>query len=145
MAKKKSKKKEGKKKDSVKKKLMKLKLRKKKDAKKIEAKKKEAKKKEAKKKAAKKKGAKQKEVKKKKAKKKEPNQVLSVKKPVPVAKPQPKAPVVKKADHSSNYNVTNAIKKLRSLKTREELLSFIKGEKRVTITRVIPAAMNRLK
>ena len=39
----------------------------------------------------------------------------------------------------------DAIKKLRTLKSKDELLSFTKGEKRLTVTKVIPAAMNRLK
>lgn len=50
-----------------------------------------------------------------------------------------------KKDHSSNYNAKEAIAKLRAIKNREELMEFIKGEKRVTVTRVIPAALNRLK
>jgi hypothetical protein len=51
----------------------------------------------------------------------------------------------KKADHSSNYNAPLAVKKLRTLKTKEKLLAFTKGEKRLTVTKVIPAAMKRLK
>jgi hypothetical protein len=51
----------------------------------------------------------------------------------------------KKADHSTNYNTPLAVKKLRTLKTKEELLAFTKGEKRLTVTKVIPAAMKRLK
>lgn len=127
MAKKKSNKKESKKKDEKKKKLIKLKLKKKK------AKKKEAKKKEAKKK----------DIKKKEAKKKS-NQKLKVDKTPPGATAQPKASTIKEEDHSSNYNVSDAVKKLRSLKSKEELLSFTKGEKRLTVTRIIPAALNRL-
>ena len=37
------------------------------------------------------------------------------------------------------------VEKIRSIKSKEELLLFIKGEKRLTITKVIPAALNRLK
>jgi len=62
----------------------------------------------------------------------------------------PKAPAKKAAtprvstDHSSNYNVQDAIKKLRAIKSKDEFMSFIKGEKRLTVTRVIPAALNKL-
>ena len=115
MAKKKSKKKDEKKKDS-KKKILKLKLRKKKDAKKKDAKKKDAKKKDAKKKDAKKKP---------KAKNMLP-------------------PVIKNVDHSSNYNVKDAVKKVRFIKSTEELLAFTRGEKRLTITKLIPAAKKLL-
>lgn len=128
MAKKKSKKKSDKKKDIKKKKLLKLKLKKKKAAKKKDTKKKNTK---------------------KKPKVTGSSEKLVVEKPASVEKTkpkvQPKVPIIKTADHSSNYNVANAIKKLRSLKTRDALLSFTKGEKRLTITKVIPAAMNRLK
>jgi hypothetical protein len=31
------------------------------------------------------------------------------------------------------------------LKTRDEAMAFIKGEKRVTVTRIIPGILNRLK
>ena len=48
------------------------------------------------------------------------------------------------ADHSSNYKVSDAVKKLRTIKSREELLEFVKGETRVTITKLIPARLNRL-
>jgi hypothetical protein len=51
----------------------------------------------------------------------------------------------KKADHSSNYNVRLALKKIRTLKTKEELLQFTEGEKRLTITKIIPVAIKRLK
>jgi len=40
--------------------------------------------------------------------------------------------------------VHEAIAKIRAIKNREELMAFIKGEKRVTITKMIPAAMNKL-
>jgi len=119
-SKKKSKKKDNKKKDIKKKKLIKLKLKKKKDAKKKVAKKKDV-------------------------KKKNPKKKVNVEKSQPVVKAQPVAPIIKNEDHSSKYNVKDAIKKLRTLKSKDELLSFTKGEKRLTVTKVIPAAMNRLK
>ena len=56
----------------------------------------------------------------------------------------PAKKVTTPADHSSNYNVREALKKLRTKKTREELLGFVKGETRVTVTKVIPARLNRL-
>ena len=102
--------------------------------------------------------------KKKSAKKKEPAKKVSVSKPVPkpeakiaasgapvrkpVVKrsPAPKAsPVAGKVDNSSKYNVKEAIAKLRAIKDKDELMAFIKGEKRVTVTKVIPAALNKLK
>ena len=47
-------------------------------------------------------------------------------------------------DHSSNYNVDDAVKKLRSLKNIDQVNAFTKGEKRVTVKRAIKSAMNRL-
>ena len=91
--------------------------------------KKKSKKKDGKKKDGKKKLLKLKLIKKKVSKKKDSKKKVSK----------------KKADHSSNYNAPLAVKKLRTLKTKEELLSFTKGEKRLTVTKVIPAAMKRLK
>ncbi len=148
MAKKKSEnKKKSDKKKEPKKKLLSLKL-KKKDSKKKDTKKKEVKKKDSKKKDSKKKDSKKKEKKKKKAgKKKNPKKqakdLLIIDKPVEVipAPVSPPAEVV--ADHSSDYKVTDAVKKIRKLKTRDELLQFIKGEKRITVTKVVPAALNR--
>ena len=136
MAKKKSNKKQkDKKKKSGKKKLLKLKLKKKKDAGKKEGKLKEGKKKAEKKKAE------------KKEKKKETSVVH---KSIPSPKVEEKgsiqkAPAVKKVDHSKDYNAPEAVRKLRMLKSKEALLAFTKGEKRVTVTRIIPAALNRLK
>jgi len=142
MAKKKSKKKDGKKKDG-KKKILKLKLRKKKDSKK-----KDTKKKESKKKLDKKKDAKKKDLKNKDAKKKPKAQASLVKvaeeKQVPPAAVRPKIPEIKNVDHSSNYNVTEAVKKLKSIKSTEELLAFTHGEKRLTISKAIPAAKARM-
>jgi hypothetical protein len=142
MAKKKSNKKDNKKKDG-KKKILKLKLRKKKDNKKKESKKKDAKKKESKKKESKKKDTKKKDTK-KKPKAKPAVVEIAEKKPLVPAAVQPKTPVIKHVDHSSNYNVTEAIKKLKSIKSTEELLAFTHGEKRITITKAIPAAKQRL-
>jgi len=145
MAKKKSKKKNEKKKNG-KKKLLKLKLIKKKDSKKKDSKKKDSKKKDSKKKDSKKKEKKKKEKKKKKPRKKPPlagvqPEVQSISTPkVPLKKP-----IAVKTDHSSNYNVREAVKKLRKLKNKEELRSFTEGEKRLTVTKTIPAAMKRLK
>ena len=142
MAKKKSKKKESKKKDEKKKRLIKLKL-KKKLAQKKDTKKKESRKKESRKKDTRKKDTRKKDNKKKDTRKKS-DQKLKIDQPLPEASTQPQASAIKNEDHSSSYNVSDAVKKLRAMKTKEELLSFTKGEKRLTVTRVIPAAMNRL-
>ena len=96
--------------------------------------KKKSKKKDEKKKDGKKKLLKLKLIKKKDSKKKDSKKKDSKKKNSK-----------KTADHSSNYNAPLAVKKLRTLKTKEELLSFTKGEKRLTVKKVIPAAMKRLK
>ena len=53
-------------------------------------------------------------------------------------------PVLRFTDHSSNYNVKEAVKVLRTLKSQEEIDVFTKGEKRITINRAIPAARRRL-
>ena len=132
MAKKKSKKKDNKKKD-IKKKL----------------KKKVSKKKDLKKKYSKKKSTKKKDPKKKDPKKKEDKKISEGKPdeqiPISVTVDQPKAksPIV--SDHSSNYNVSNAVKKLRSLKSVDKVLLFTKGDKRLTVTNAILATKNRLK
>ena len=70
----------------------------------------------------------------------------TVAKPAPkaAAKPAPK-PVAKVEDRSSNHNVRDAIKKLRALKSRNRVMEFVKGEKRATVTKAIPTALNRLK
>ena len=117
---------------------------KKKDNKKKDSKKKELKKKNLKKKASRKKEAKKKELKKKDIKKKESKKKQKKAKATANASVQPKTQVQEFTDHSSNYNVKLALSKLRSLKSTEELNSFIKGEERKTIIRAIPAAMNRL-
>ena len=101
--------------------------------------KKKSKKKDEKKKDGKKKLLKLKLIKKKDSKKKDSKKKDSKK------KDSKKKNSKKTADHSSNYNAPLAVKKLRTLKTKEELLSFTKGEKRLTVKKVIPAAMKRLK
>ena len=105
--------------------------------------KKKSKKKKLKKKAAKKKAAKKLEAKKiesrKESRKKEKEQ-----NPILVATAQPKDQKTKFDDHSSKYNVLDAVKKLKSLKSSDELLAFTNGEQRLTVTNVIPLAMNRL-
>ena len=118
MAKKKSKKKNNKKKDSKKKSVQKKKIARKKD-----------KRKELKKKAAKKKDGKNKAKKLKVEAKK-------------ISKPTP--PVSPVSDHSSNYNVQNAISKGRALKSQAEVQVFTKGEERKTIMRVIPGVLRKL-
>ena len=102
--------------------------------------KKKSKKKDKKKKDGKKKLLKLKLLKKKESKKKNSKKKKDSKKKVSKKKDSKKT-----ADHSSNYNAPLAVKKLRTLKTKEELLAFTKGEKRLTVTKVIPAAMKRLK
>ena len=157
MSKKKSKK-ESKEKDKkkVKKSLLeKLKMTKKKDSKKKkkkkDSKKKDSKKKDSKKKKGKKKSAEKVHVEKPlRAKFAQQKIFVSDPKPVlkattePASKP-PRRPTAGKADKSTNYNVKDAIAKLRAIKSRDELMVFIKGEKRVTITKVIPATLNKLK
>jgi len=98
--------------------------------------KKKSKKKDGNKKDIEKKKIKKQDLIKKKLKKKASKKKKAVKK---------KAQKNKIEDHSSNYNVSDATKKLRSLKSIDELLEFTKGEQRLTIAKVIPAAKNRLK
>lgn len=105
---------------------------KKKDAKKKDKKrKKEEKKKSLKKKALKKKDKKNKEGRKKDRSKK--------KKEIPAILSTPGFD-----NHSSNYNVRDALKKLRSLERQEDVQTFTRGEERRTITRAIPGVMRRL-
>jgi len=47
-------------------------------------------------------------------------------------------------DRSTNYKVQEAGMKLKAFNNRDELMSFVRGEKRVTVTKLIPAALNRL-
>ena len=80
---------------------------------------------------------------------KKPIPPVAVQPKTPVAKPKapvvkPKPPVINNGDHSSNYNVMDAIKKLKSIKSTGELLAFTNREKRLTITKAIPAAKARL-
>lgn len=149
MAKKKSKQKKDKnrdkKKDLKKKKLISLKLREKKASKKKDSKKKVSKKKEPKKKDLKKKDSKKKGSKKKDLMKVERTKELMAEKPSPVTSVKPEVKNTRNEDHSSNYNVTEAVKKIRLIKSKEKLLSFTKGEKRVTITQIIPPILSRLK
>lgn len=110
--------------------------------KKKNSKKKDLKKKELKKKAATKKELKKKKKSSKNKKLRKKNNALKIK---PVKADKPKIPSDSSADHSSNYNVRDAIAKLRSLKSLEQVKVFTKGETRITITRSIPAVMNRFK
>jgi hypothetical protein len=48
--------------------------------------------------------------------------------PVILASDQPKDQKTKIEDHSSKYNVSDAIKKLRSLKSIDEIFAFTKGD-----------------
>ena len=125
MAKKKNKKKEKKKKDPKKKnKGLKGKGQKKKETKKKALKKKDSKKK--KKKAAKKKSGQKK--------------IQAVNTPAQRLEETTRAPD-EHWDHSSNYNVREAIKKLRTLKSPEEVNHFTKGETRISVNRVVPAVL----
>jgi hypothetical protein len=36
------------------------------------------------------------------------------------------------------------VAKLRSLKNKEEVMAFVKGEKRVSVTKLIPGVLNKL-
>ena len=47
-------------------------------------------------------------------------------------------------DHSSNYSVLQAVKKVRSLETLAHVEIFIKGENRKTILRVLPGVRRKL-
>ena len=146
MAKKKAKKKatgkpKGKKKDLLKKKDKSKKL-----------KQKERKEKERKKKALKKKAIKKKDSKKKGPSKKK-KQEKSLKKlrksgSMPDMPQQASAEIkpesTKFTDHSSNYNARDALGKLRSLKDPGEVNAFVKGEKRVTVTKAVPALLRKL-
>ena len=147
MAKKKTKKKDKKKdKKSI---LAKLKIAAKKNSKKKDSKKKDSKKKDSKKKKASKKNKPvEKVVVEKPLRAKFAQQKVSAPPPKPAPKPVPK-PAAKtapgKVDHSTNYKIKEAIQRLRAIKNRDEFMVFVKGEKRITVTKVIPAALNRLK
>ena len=121
----------------------------KKKAKKKDSKKKGSKKKDSKKKKIKKAVPIKKERKKKDQKKKESKKKKSKNKKVQASKlpDSTKNPIEKgkKAiDHSSNYNVRLAVQKLRSLKTPSEIQAFTEGEKRITVTKAVPAAVSRV-
>jgi hypothetical protein len=100
-------------------------------------KKKSIRKKDIKKKKVLKKKDSKKKLKKKAAKNKElKNQALK-------KKSQPEKGPDVFSDHSSNYNVRNALAKLRSLRSPEEVNAFTKGEKRLSVTRAIPPMLRR--
>ena len=106
-------------------------------------------KKKGKKKDTKKKNIKNKDNKKKLAKKKNLNKKESKKKTKKLKakekkKNKPTVPVSSFTDHSSNYNVQNAVSKLRSLKSQKDVQAFTNGEERTTITRLIPGMMKKL-
>jgi hypothetical protein len=109
---------------------------KKKSLKKKDTKKKDKRKKEEKKKSLKKKTLKKKDKKKKPGRKKDQGKK---KKEIPAMSSSPAF-----GDHSSNYNVRDALKKLRSLERLEEVQAFTRGEERRTLTRAIPGVMRRL-
>jgi hypothetical protein len=112
-----------------------------KNKKKKSLKKKELKKKQLKKKALKKKA--QKKNKKDKELKKSGKPKIGSEKARTVSSPV-SSDVKNFDDLSLNYNVRDAISKLRSLKQPAEVMAFTKGENRVTITRIIPAVMKKL-
>ena len=123
----------------------------KKKAKKKNIKKKDARKKDVLKKKELKKKLKKKEQKRKEQKKKERKKKASGKKQLPGVKQlkeetqhEPASREKTLTDHSSNYNVRNAVARLRSLRSPEELDVFTKGEKRLTVTRAIPAVLKRM-
>lgn len=121
---------------------------KKKDLKKKEKKKKELKKKKREKRERKKKGLKVKEIREDKPKKikskKKGGQKKEKKRKIPIEKPATaEAPAGTTTDHSSNYNARDAVRKLRTLKSAEQVQEFTKGEQRLTVTQVIPGVMKR--
>jgi hypothetical protein len=111
----------------------------KKDLKKKKTKKKDKKKKLLKKKVLKKKDNKRKDSKKKARNKK----AQAFDKPEKKSRTQPGSRV-RFSDHSSNYNVRNAISLLRSLSDPEDVKIFTNGETRVSITKAITPVLNRL-
>lgn len=118
------------------------KIKKKKDNKKKKKKilkKKEAKKKDQKKKLIAKKLKKNKEKKTKDPikKKKSPKTVVSVD-----VSPTPVSEIL--SDHSVNYNVRDALSKLRALQNQDQVRVFTEGDKRLTITKAIPPIIARL-
>jgi hypothetical protein len=123
-------KKKGKKKESKKKDLKKKKLRKK-----------DKKKKDKKKEWKKQQPEKKKKDRKKRIRRQEPfNFPLEQK----VEKPKVQA-LAPDRDKSSNYNVLDALKKLKTLKSEQKVLEFTKGEKRKTVAKAIAPALRKLK
>ena len=125
---------------------------KKKDKKKI-SKKKGTKGKEKKKKLLKTKGKKKTELKKKDKEAKDKKRKGSKKKDIQKKKKLTVSPKTDQkagppadgfSDHSSYYNVRDALQKLRTLTSAEQVRVFTKGEKRTTITRAITPVMNRI-
>ena len=47
-------------------------------------------------------------------------------------------------DKSTNYVAREAIQKVRACKSVEEVKAFTRGEKRLTVKRIIPGVINRL-
>jgi|GEM_PF-6563917 len=47
-------------------------------------------------------------------------------------------------DHSSNYNVNDAVAKLRKLKSVETINIFTKGDKRITVLKALKSRKNAL-
>jgi hypothetical protein len=125
---------------------------KKQNAKKKALKKKELKKKELKKKELKKKESRKKELKKKKQSKKELKKKLKKKKAVKKAETAPKKNAISNesktaaviTDNSSNYNVRDALARLKSLKSQDEVKAFTQGEERLTITKAVTVALRRV-
>lgn len=113
--------------------------------KKVKKGKKVKKQKDKKKKKEKSKSKGKKEKKKKKAKRKKQAVTIFVKEVQAPVKEAPKKVVAKKInDHSANYNTKQALVILRSLKNEKDVKAFIRGEKRVTITRSVNAVLKRL-
>ncbi len=100
-------------------------------------------KKELKKKKLKKKESKKKDIRKKKTKKKDARKKGKILKAKVVKSDKPKKQAISYTDHSSNYNVREAVKELRSLTSPEQVQIFTKGEERLTVTRSIPAVIKR--
>ena len=67
---------------------------------------------------------------------------LAASTPPRASKPVPKRTTPAR-DHSSNYNVREALKRLRSLKSAEQIRAFTRGEKRVTVRRAIAAVLKK--
>lgn len=114
--------------------------------KKLKKAKKEKKQKDKKKKKEKSKKKDKKEKKKKKKIKQKPLSNISNKKEaqVLIEDTSKKLAVKKFNDHSANYNTKQALVVLRSLKNEADVKVFVRGEKRVTITRSINAVLKKL-